>query len=304
MGEQFFREREELGQLIERFSKQDGTHETAIPSLRFIRASQISEPVHAVYEPSLCVVAKGSKIVMLGPESYRYGPANYLAASVHLPITGQVVEATPVAPYLSLQLQFDMNQILEVIQNSDQREEGKRDRHNSKRGLMISGMNASLLDAVLRLVRLLDHPHDIPVLAPYTIGEIIYRILQGEQGDAIKQFALIGSHAQRIAKVIERLNRDFALPLRIDELAEESHMSPSSFFYYFKEVTAMSPIQYQKQVRLQEARRLLFSSKIDAADAAFLVGYESPSHFSREYARMFGQPPIRDIMRFRDSLDA
>ncbi|MNC39818.1 Exoenzyme S synthesis regulatory protein ExsA [compost metagenome] len=165
-------------------------------------------------------------------------------------------------------------------------------------------MNDSLHDAVLRLVHLLDSPRDIPVLAPYAIREIIYRILQDEQGDTLKQFAVIGSHAQRIARVIERLNRDFALPLRVDELAEEAGMSTSSLYHYFKAVTAMSPNQYQKQLRLQEARRLLLSATMEAAEAAFQVGYESPSYFNREYTRMFGSPPIRDIRRFRDALQA
>lgn len=288
-----------MKKVIERYTKQDGTHETAIPALRFIRSSGISEPVHSVYSPSLCVVAQGSKVVMLGEENYQYDPDNYLVASVHLPITGQVVEASSNAPYLCLQLQFEMNQILDVIHASEQIVRSKRE---SGRGLVISRMNDSLQDALLRLVLLLDTPDDIPVLAPYAVREIIYRILQNEQGDVIKQFALNGSHAERIAKVIKRLNCDYALPLRINELAEEAHMSSSSLYYYFKEVTAMSPIQYQKQIRLQEARRLLLSTTQEAADVAFQVGYESPSHFSREYTRMFGNPPIKDIQRFRDKL--
>lgn len=294
--------REELAQLIERHSERDGTHETAIPALRLIRSSQVSGPaIHSVYEPSLCVVAQGSKVVLLGTESYRYDPASYLAASVHLPIAGQVAEASAEAPYLSLQLQFDMNQILEVIQASDQAVKSRRE---SGRGLVVSRMNDALYEAVLRLVRLLDTPSDIPVLAPYAAREIIYRMLQDEQGSAVKQFALIGSHAQRIAKAIERIGREFALPLRIDELAAEAGMSASSLFSYFKEVTAMSPIQYQKRLRLQEARRLLLSAAMEAADVAFQVGYESPSHFNREYARMFGHPPIRDARRLRDALHA
>lgn len=292
--------KEELAQVIERFAKQDGTHETLIPGLRFIHSSRVSEPVYSVYEPSLCVVAQGAKLVMLGQESYRYDPNSYLVASVHLPITGQVVEAAPKMPYLSLQLQFDMNQILEVIQASVTVESPKRE---SGRGLFINCMNDTLYDAVLRLARPLDTPNDIPVLAPYAIREIVYRVLQDdEQGAALKQFALIGSHAQRIAKVIQRMNRDFAMTLRIDELAVEAGMSASSLFYYFKEVTTMSPIQYQKQLRLQKARSLLYSTAIEAADAAFQVGYESPSHFSREYARMYGHPPVKDIRHLRDEL--
>lgn len=291
----------ELAQAIERLAREDGTHETLIPGLLLIRASGISEPVHSVYQPSLCVVAQGSKIVMLGQECYRYDSAHYLTASVKLPISGQIVEASPETPYLSLRLQFEMNQILDVIQASDWAESPKR---QYGRGLAIHRMNDSLHDALKRLVHLLDSPRDIPVLAPYAIREILYRILQDEQGDTLKQFAIIGSHAQRIAAVIERLNRDYALPLRIDELAEEVGMSASSLHYYFKEATAMSPIQYQKQLRLQEARRLLLSRAMEAAEAAFQVGYESPSYFNREYARMFGNPPIRDIRRFRDALQA
>ncbi len=299
MDERSVMRKEVLAQVIERYAKQDGTHETLIPALRFFRSSRASEPVYSVYEPSLCVVVQGSKLVMLGQESYLYDPNSYLVASVHLPITGQVVEAAPEAPYLSLQLQFDMNQILEVIQASVTVE---RNKYVSSRGLYINRMNDTLHDAVLRLVRLLDSPNDIPVLAPYAIREIVYRVLKDEQGAALKEFALIGSHAQRIAKVIKRMNRDFAMPLRIDELAVEAGMSASSLYYYFKEVTAMSPIQYQKLLRLQEARRLLYSTAIEAADAAFQVGYESPSHFSREYMRMYGHPPVKDIRRFRDEL--
>ncbi|MGG6310273.1 AraC family transcriptional regulator [Paenibacillus macerans] len=303
MKETFVARREELAQTIERFAKRDGTQETAISALRLIRSSRVSEPVHSVYEPSLCVVAQGSKVVLLGEERYRYDPSTYLAASVHLPIAGQVMEASPEAPYLCMQLQFDMNQILEVIQASGSVQAVKPKRE-SGRGLVVSGMSDGLHEAALRLVRLLDTPCDIPVLAPYAVREIIYRVLQDEQGAVLKQFALIGSCAQRIAKVIERINREFAQPLRINELAEEAGMGASSLYSYFKEVTAMSPIQYQKRLRLQEARRLLLSATMEAADAAFQVGYESPSHFSREYARMFGHPPIRDARRFRDALHA
>lgn len=163
-------------------------------------------------------------------------------------------------------------------------------------------MSDTLLDAVLRLLKLVETPRDIPVLAPYAMREIIYRVLQNENSASLMQFAVVGSHAQRIAGVVEKLNRDFAQPLRVDELAAEARMSASSLYDYFKEVTGMSPIQFQKQIRLQEARRLLLSGTIDAAEAAFQVGYESPSHFSREYARMFGMPPIRDVRRLRSSM--
>lgn len=299
MEEWFEKQRREMLRIIEKFTPDDGTHDTEVPGLRLIRSSRLSEPVYSVYEPSLCVVAQGSKVVMLGQEVYRYDPSSYLTASVHLPITGQVVEASKEAPYLSLQIVFDMSQILDVIQASG---DVIRPGNETSRGLKVSRVSDTLLDAVLRLLKLVETPRDIPVLAPYAMREIIYRVLQNENSASLIQFAVVGSHAQRIAGVVEKLNREFAQPLRVDELAAEARMSASSLYDYFKEVTGMSPIQFQKQIRLQEARRLLLSGSIDAAEAAFQVGYESPSHFSREYARMFGMPPIRDVRRLRSSM--
>lgn len=299
MDEWFEKQRREMLRIIEKFTPKDGTHDTEVPGLRLIRFSRLSEPVYSVYEPSLCVVAQGSKVVMLGQEVYQYDPSSYLTASVHLPITGQVVGASNETPYLSLQILFDMNQILDVIQASG---DVTRPEKEASRGLKVSRVNDTLLDAVLRLLKLVETPRDIPVLAPYTMREIIYRVLQNENSAALMQFAVAGSHAHRIAGVVEKLNREFAQPLRVEELAAEARMSASSLHEHFKQVTGMSPIQFQKQIRLQEARRLLFSGSIDAAEAAFQVGYESPSHFSREYARMFGMPPVRDIRRLRSSI--
>ncbi|MFD2681897.1 AraC family transcriptional regulator [Bacillus seohaeanensis] len=288
----------ELAELIERNVAVDGTSDTSISGLRFVRATQISEPVYSVYEPSLCVVAQGAKLVMLGEESYQYDSASYLTASVHLPITGQVIKASPENPYLCVNLQLDMNQIFEVVQSSSQ----VISNDSPGRGLVISLINDSLLEAVLRLIRLLETPQDIPILADGIKREIIYRILQNDRNDSLKYFALVGSQAQRIAKVIRVLNREFAQPLKVNELAKEARMSPSSFYNHFKEVTGMSPIQFQKQLRLQEARRLLLTENLEAAEAAFQVGYESPSHFSREYSRKFGLSPMKDIRRLREML--
>lgn len=289
---------EELAQHIEHFTHTDGTHATAIPSLHFIRSSR-SETIHSIHQPALCIVVKGTKLVMLAQECYHYDPAHYLVVSVHLPLSGQVIQATSDSPYLCLRLDFDPNQIFDIIRDSNQIPSKKGD---SGRGLFVSKTSSSLLDAVLRLVRLLDTPQDIPILAPLVIREIYYRILQDEQGDSLKQFAIMGSHAQRIAKVIDLIKNDFAKPLRIDQLAMTANMSPSSLHQHFKDITAMSPLQYQKQIRLQEARRLLLSETLEAADAGFQVGYESPTQFNREYARMFGLPPMSDIKRLRDSL--
>lgn len=286
----------ELVGLMKRNITMDGTQETSIPGLRFVRASQISEPVHSLYQPSLCVVAQGSKMVMLGEESYKYDSNSYLTASVHLPIKGQVIKASMENPYLCVNLDLDMNLIFEVIQSSNQVIPGR----TPGRALVINRVNDSLLEAVLRLIKLLETPQDIPVLADSVKREVIYRVLQNDQNNSLKNFALVGSKAQRIAKVIGLLNREFAKPLKVDELAKEARMSASSFYFHFKEVTGMSPIQHQKQLRLQEARRLILTENLEAAEAAFQVGYESPSHFSREYSRRFGLSPIKDIRRLRE----
>lgn len=288
----------ELAELIERNIAVDGTGGSSIPGLRFVRNTQVSEPIYSVYEPSLCVVAQGSKLVMLGKESYQYDSASYLTASVHLPITGQVIEASSDSPYLCVRLQLDMNQIFEVVQSSSQ----ETTSDFLGRGLVINQVNDSLLEAVLRLIRLLDTPEDIPILADGIKREIIYRVLQNDQNDSLKRFALVGSQAQRIAKVIEVLNNEFAQPLKVDDLAKEASMSSSSFYHHFKEVTGMSPIQFQKQLRLQEARRLLLTEDLEAAEAAFQVGYESPTHFNREYSRKFGLSPMKDVRRLREAL--
>jgi len=291
----------ELVSTINGLVNSDGIHSTAIPSLRLIRASNVSEPLHSIYDPSLLVIAQGAKIVTLADENYQYDPSTYLVTSVHLPITGQIIKASPEVPYLCVQLRFSTDQILDIIKESNQAWSGKMD---SGRGMVVNRVNSDLLDAVLRLVRLLDTPKDIPVLSPLIIREILYRILQDKQGDLIKQFAMIGSHANSIAKVIQLINTDFSKPLRIEDLAKKVNMSTSSLHNQFKKVTAMSPLQYQKLIRLQEARRLLFAESSEAADVSFQVGYESPSQFSREYARMFGLPPISDINRLRDSLSS
>lgn len=292
---------EELVSMINGIVREDGLHTTAIPTLQLFRASNISEPLHTIYEPSLLVIAQGSKIVTLADENYQYDSTSYLVASVHLPITGQIIQASPEEPYLCVQINFNTEQILDIIKELDDVWNGKKD---SGRGIVVNKINSDLLDAVLRLVRLLHTPKDIPVLSPLIIREILYRILQDSQGNLIKQFAMIGSHAHCIAKVIQFINSNFSKPLRIEDLAKKVNMSTSSLHNQFKKVTAMSPLQYQKLIRLQEARRLLFTESSEAANIGFQVGYESPSQFSREYARMFGLPPISDINRLRNSLSS
>lgn len=294
------KQQDELAKLIESHVSGDGVHATAIPSLFFMRRSKVTGPSHGVYKPSFCIVVQGAKEVWLEQERFKYSPADYLVASVDLPVIAEVTEASSDAPYLGFKLEFAPSQILEVL--SDSHVEA-RPKENAKRAMFVSQMESSLLDAVIRLARLLDHPEDIPVLAPLFTKEILYRVLQGQHGVALEQIAVEGSSTYRIRDVIEYIMNNFERSLRIEELAEIANISVSSLHRHFKEVTAMSPIQFQKQLRLQEARRLLLSESSDAADVAFRVGYESPSQFSREYSRMFGRPPIEDIKRVRSQYD-
>ncbi len=289
----------ELAALVTRHTdgKENGFHQTAIDQLEFARESSVSAALHGVSEPMLAIIVQGKKEALLGEETYRYGEAQYLVVSVDLPISGFIVEATPDKPYLGFKLNLDPRQLCDIITAQTKLNASKKE--NSVRGFFVSTAEAPLIDCALRLTRLLDAPQDIPILAPLIIREIYYRLLMGEQSEAVRQIATSGSNMQRIAKVIKLIKADFAQPIRVEDLAEHASMSPSSFHHHFKEVTSMSPLQYQKQLRLLEARRLMLAENSNAANAANVVGYESPSQFSREYSRMFGAPPIRDIERLR-----
>lgn len=296
-----YKQQRELAKLIERLSKQDGVHPTIIPSLFLIRESIITEPISRINEPSFCIILQGEKEVLLGEERFLYGPGHYIVASVDLPVTGQVIKASAESPYLAFKLEFTSSQVLEVLEvlNSTDIKTGQG--KNAKRAMYVSKIEPSLLDAVVRLASLLDTPKHIPVLAPLLKKEILYWILQGPHGEALEQMALEGSNASRIREVIDYIINNYEESFRIEELAEIANMSVSSLHRHFKEVTAMSPIQFQKQLRLQEARRLLLAESTDIAHVAFKVGYESQSQFSREYSRMFGFPPRVDINRMREN---
>lgn len=300
MSEQIHKYKEELAKSIERHTSHDGGHATAIPSLFFSRFSDVAGPFYGVHKPSLCIVVQGMKEVLLSQELFRYGPADYLVTSVNLPIIGQVTEASSEIPYLALKLEFTPNEILEVLGDFQIDVIKKED---TKRGMYVNLIELSLLDAVARFVRLLDNPEDIPILAPLIKKEIIYRVLQGRHGAALGQIAVEGSSTYQISDAIEHIMNNYDRAIRVEELAEIANMGVSSLHRHFKEVTAMSPIQFQKQLRLQEAKRLLLSEATDAADVAFRVGYESPSQFSREYSRLFGLPPKEDIKRLKESYD-
>lgn len=288
----------ELAQLIQRHAATDGSHDTAVDAVRFLRSSSVMEPIHSVSRPSICIVAQGAKTAELREERYVYDPTAYLVTSVQLPIIGRIVQASPEAPFLSLQLTFGTDDILNIVREADSNRHGELGR-----GIMVNRTTPELLEPILRLVKLLDKPEDIPFLAPLIVKEILYRVLKGEQGALIKQFAVSGSYANRIAKAILHLKQNYAKPVSIEELSKEVNLSPSALHKYFKQVTNLSPLQYQKIIRLQEARRFLLTESLSAADAGFRVGYESPTQFSREYSRMFGRPPLSDIKHLRNSID-
>jgi len=289
-----------LAELIERYTGQDGVHETNIPSLFFIRHSNRVGPTYGVYKSSFCIVVQGSKQGWLGQECFTYSPADYLVASVDLPVTGRVTEASVALPYLGLKLEFTPGQILEVLRDCTVHSGAQK---HSTRGMFVRLLEPSLFDAVLSLVRLMDNPEDISFLGSIVTKEILYRILQQWHGVTLEQIETQGSAGSQIRDVIDHIVDHFEQPFQIEELAEMARMSVASLHRHFKAVTTMSPVQFQKQLRLQNSRRLLLSESTDAADVAFRVGYESPLQFSREYSRLFGLPPREDVRHLRKHTD-
>ena len=281
----------ELTQIIAKYSRSDGENETLIPGVTFFRASSVAEPLPSVYEPCLCIITQGSKEVMLNDEVYRYVPSQYLLVGVDLPILNRILHATIEEPYLLMKIAINLQQVSELIARS------RMDFSNLKpeRALFVGKLDERMADSALRLARLMDTPQDIPILAEHTLAEIFYYVLKSENGGLFAQAALNGSNTQRIARAIQKIRSEYRTTLSVDELAKTVGMSVSSFHAHFKSVTAMSPLQFQKKLRLIEARNLMASTGSDAASAAYAVGYESASQFSREYARMYGNPPGRDM---------
>ncbi len=282
---------------IARAIRADGTVEP-LKGLHLNRSSSPKEPLHSVYDPVFCVIAQGSKEVFLGNERYRYDPYHYLLVTAELPLVGQVVDASQERLYLSLHLELDPALVGSVMVKADHPSPQK---HPDVRAINVSALDVGLLDAVVRLVRLLETPAEAPFLAPLIAREIVYRLLLGEQGDRLRYLAALGGYPPHIVKAIERLHKDFDQPLRIDGIARELGMSVSGFHHHFKAVTALSPFQFQKRLRLQEARRLMLGESLDAASAAYRVGYYDASYFSREYKSLFGLPPMRDMERLREA---
>ncbi|MEG4404931.1 AraC family transcriptional regulator [Microcoleus sp. MON2_D5] len=289
--------RDELTERIAQAIRHDGTIEP-LKGLHFYRSSSPSECVHSVSIPSFCVIAQGSKEVLLGSDRYQYDPMHYLLGTVELPIASRILEATQEKPYLGLRLDLDPTLVGSVMVEAGY---PSAQREASVKAIDVSPLDTNLLDATVRFVRLLDSPVEAHVLAPLIKREIIYRLLMGAQGDRLRQIAVLGGSTHQIARAVDRLRKDFNQPLRIESIARELGMSVSSFHHHFKSVTAMSPLQFQKQLRLQEARRLMLGQNLDATSAAYRVGYDDSSHFNREYKRLFGIPPMRDMERLREA---
>ncbi len=293
-------DREELVERIARAVPGDGLADPQ-PGVNLARFARPTELHHGFLEPCFCVIAQGAKTLTLGGDVFRYDPAHYMIATVGVPMTAQVVEASPDRPYLSLRLELDPAAVASVMVESGPAQPRGDD---GIRAVDVSPLDADLLDATVRLVRLMETPDAYRALAPMVVREIVYRLLTGAQAGRMRHLATVGGHAHRMVRAVAKLREKFDKPLRIERVAKELGMSTSGFHAHFKSVTAMSPLQFQKSLRLQEARRLMLGEHLDAAEAGFRVGYEDPAYFSRDYKRHFGEPPMRDVERLRESATA
>lgn len=287
---------ESLGKSIARLTANSNQLVTAIPGLSLFRQDEPTQPTSYMQEPSICLIAQGVKSVLLGKDIYVYDTRHFLITTVDLPTVVQVIKASRERPYLGLRLKLDLLEISQLIVESHLPPPRAQ---QSSRGMVLGEVTLPLLNAFQRLIGLLAEPQDIPILAPIFQREIMYRLLMGNQGARLREIASAGSQGHQIARAIDWLKSNFTRPLRIDDLAAQVHMSTSTFHHHFRALTAMSPLQYQKWLRLNEARRLILTEHLHAATAAFQVGYESPSQFSRKYRRLFGEPPLRDITKLR-----
>lgn len=283
--------------LFDRHASEDGFIPTPIPGLQLIRSSEPYEPLNTTYRPSLCLLLSGRKRLFLRDQVTEYGSHCHLVTSQDLPILGQVVEATPSDPYRCIYFRIEQAEVGQIALDHGMPQEPPGATADAARGLYTEPTSTTLANAILRLLQLLDAPADIPAIAPLIRREIVYRLMSSPNGWRVARTVKADCADQRIARVIAVLRSRFREPIGVSELASIAHLSPSALHFHFKNVTSLTPLQYVKQLRLQEARRLLVSLDMDASTIGFEVGYESPSQFNREYARMFGAPPMRDKSR-------
>ena len=288
----------DLAQAVKRYTDaQNGQSpfKTAIAGLTILRSNHEKRPNHLIFQPALCITVQGAKSAMFGAQRFEYGAGQALVVSVEMPGFGTVLDASPSEPFLGIILEFDLTILREVV---DEMEAPPAASPKVSKGVCVADFDGPLADCALRMVRLLDIPKAIPMLYPAIMREVCYWLLTGPQGGDVVKMTLANSHTQRVVTAIHTLRDRFAEPVRIEELASIAQMSPSAFHRQFKAITSMTPLQYQKQLRLLEARRLMVSEAANVETAAFQVGYESPSQFSREYSRMFAMSPRRDVAAF------
>ncbi|WP_274008349.1 AraC family transcriptional regulator [Vibrio parahaemolyticus] len=290
---------QKLAKLIDRWTGNANQYDTPISGLRFSRWTTPTPPTSYTHNPSICLIAQGRKRVLLGEESFIYDANHFLISSVDLPIIANIIEASEEQPYLGLIMELDLTEISQLIAYS---ELAFTQAKEAQKGIAVGELSESLLDAFVRLAELLDEGQNIKILAPIIKREIFYRLLMSEQGTRLHQIVTAGSHSHQIAKAIDWLKNNFVKPLSVGDLASYTGMSKSSFYTHFRSMTSMTPLQFQKKLRLSEARRLMLTENLDAMAATFKVGYESPSQFSREYSRLFGAPPSKDIKSLRENL--
>ncbi|HCE1502116.1 TPA: AraC family transcriptional regulator [Vibrio parahaemolyticus] len=290
---------QKLAKLIDRWTGDANQYDTPISGLRFSRWTTPTPPTSYTHNPSICLIAQGRKRVLLGEESFIYDANHFLISSVDLPIIANIIEASEEQPYLGLIMELDLTEISQLIVDS---ELAFTQAKEAQKGIAVGELSESLLDAFVRLAELLDEGQNIKILAPIIKREIFYRLLMSEQGTRLHQIVTAGSHSHQIAKAIDWLKNNFVKPLSVGDLASYTGMSKSSFYTHFRSMTSMTPLQFQKKLRLSEARRLMLTENLDAMAATFKVGYESPSQFSREYSRLFGAPPSKDIKSLREHL--
>ena len=278
--------------LLNELKLDDGINDTLIPDFKIIKTSKLQAPTPGVYKPCLCLILQGEKDVMVGEKIYTYSPGQYICCSIEVPVTGKITKASAAKPYLCLMIDIDSSTVFDVIKDNPNL--GANPSKDGS-GTFVNEADPRLYEAFARLVKSLDTPSEMKFLTPMIFREIIFRLLNDKNAAIVRQMGIVGSNNQRITNAVGIIKKNYNLAVNVEDLAQEVGMSPSSFHKHFKDITNMSPLQYQKLIRLQEARRLLLSDGGDAASVGFEVGYESPSQFSREYARLFGKPPKQDV---------
>lgn len=286
----------ELARLIGRHTPADGLTSTRLPRVSLLRSTAPTQPLHTIYDPSICIVAQGRKRSRVGDVDHVYEAPEYVVVGIDLPVIGTVIKASAEEPYLGFKLQLDRNLLVEMLP-------GARS-ERSVAPLCIALATTELIDAAIRMLRLLDAPGDLEALTPLIEREILHRALCGPQGDILRQIAVADSRHSQIRQAVQYLAEHFHEALSVEELAAYVGMSPSSFYDHFRDATMMTPLQFRNHLRLQEVRRLMLTEGMTAAAAGFRVGYESPSQLSRDYARVYGVPPRQDAERLKRSLHA